>query len=266
MTMSKIVLLGVSLLLLGVAPVAAAVQGHEVDYRAADGTVLKGYLAADASLADRRPGVLVVHEWWGHNSYARKRAEMLAGLGYVALAVDMYGAGQQAAHPEDAGKFAAAVRKNLPLMQERFRAALELLRKQPGIDPGQVAAIGYCFGGSVVLEMARAGVDLKGVASFHGSLGGGGTAEPGRVRARVLVLNGAADTFITAEQIDSFKKEMALAGVDYTFVDYPGALHSFTNPDADEYAKKFNMPIGYHAEADRESWAELQRFLTEIFR
>jgi len=140
------------------------------------------------------------------------------------------------------------------------------LRKQPGVDPGQVAAIGYCFGGSVVLEMARAGVDLKGVASFHGSLGGGSTAEPGRVRARVLVLNGAADTFITAEQIDSFKKEMALAGVDYTFVDYPGALHSFTNPDADEYAKKFNMPIGYHAEADRESWAELQRFLTEIFR
>lgn len=263
--MKKLMLLLV-LMLGATLPAGAAVKGHAVDYRAQDGTVLKGYLASDADLAGPRPGVLIVHEWWGHNDYARHRADMLAGLGYIALAVDMYGGGQQAAHPEDAGRFAGAVRKNLPVMQERFRAALELLRAQPNVERTQIAAIGYCFGGAVVLEMARAGVDLKGVASFHGSLGGGSTARPGQVRARVLVLNGAADSFVTAEQIEAFKQEMTAAGVDYRFVNYPGALHSFTNPDADEYARKFNMPIGYSAEADKASWEELQRFFAEIFR
>jgi dienelactone hydrolase len=253
-------------ILLGAQPAMAAVRGQEIDYRAGDGTVLKGYLVSDDSLAGRRPGVLVVHEWWGHNAYARQRAEMLAGLGYTALAVDMYGGGQQAAHPEDAGKFAGAVRKNLPLMKERFLAALELLRRQPTVDPAQIAAIGYCFGGAVVLEMARAGVDLKGVASFHGSLGGGSTARPGLVKARILVLNGADDSFVTAEQIAAFQQEMTAAKVDYRFINYPGARHGFTNPDADTYAQQFKMPIGYHAEADRASWAELQRFFAEIFR
>jgi dienelactone hydrolase len=254
------------LFLLAALPALAAVTGREIDYRAADGTVLKGYLASDTALAGSRPGVLVIHEWWGHNAYARKRADMLAELGYRALAVDMYGGGQQAAHPEDAGKFAGAVRKSLPLMKERFLAALELLRAQPGVDPAQIAAIGYCFGGGVVLEMARAGIDLKGVASFHGSLGTASPAQPQVVKARVLVLNGAADSFVTAEQIDAFKKEMEMAGVTYTFVNYPGALHSFTNPEADEYAKQFKMPIGYQVAADQASWAELQRFLAEIFR
>lgn len=246
-------------------PALATVQGREIDYRASDGTILKGYLATDDALAGPRPGVLVVHEWWGLNAYARKRADMLASLGYTALAVDMYGGGQQAAHPDDAGKFAGAVRTNLPLMKERFMAALDLLRRQPGVDPTKIAAIGYCFGGGVVLEMARAGIDLKGVASFHGSLGTANPAQSHTVKARVLVLNGADDRFTTAEQIDAFKKEMTAAGVDFTFINYPGALHSFTNPDADDYAKKFTMPIGYNAEADRASWAELQRFLTEIF-
>ena len=255
-----------ALALLAVLSGPAAGAGREVEYRAADGTLLKGYLAGGEGGAARRPGVLVVHEWWGHNAYARQRADMLAGLGYAALAVDMYGDGRQADHPEDAGKFAGAVRKNLPVMKERFLAAFELLRAQPGVDPGRIAAIGYCFGGSVVLEMARAGIDLKGVASFHGSLGGGGTAQPGQVKARVLVLNGADDKFVTAEQIAAFRKEMEAAGVNYAFINYPGALHSFTNPDADTYAKKFNMPVAYHAAADKESWAELQRFLAEVFR
>jgi len=264
--MSKFILLLVAMIVVGSQSAGASVKGSEVDYRAQDGTLLKGYLASDDSRSGPRPGVLVVHEWWGHNAYARKRADMLAELGYTALAVDMYGGGQQAAHPEDAGKFAGAVRKNLPLMKERFLAALELLRRQPTVDPAQIAAIGYCFGGAVVLEMARAGVDLKGVASFHGSLGGGSTAQPGLVKARILVLNGADDSFVTAEQIAAFKGEMAAAGVNYRFINYPGARHSFTNPDADQYAQQFKMPIGYHAEADRASWEELQRFFSEIFR
>jgi dienelactone hydrolase len=248
-------------------PAVAVVEGRNIEYRAADGTVLKGYLAEDDSLAGRRPGVLVVHEWWGHNAYARKRADMLAALGYTALAVDMYGDGRMAEHPDDAGTFAGAVRKNLPVMKERFLAGLELLRAQPTVDPAKIAAIGYCFGGSVVLEMARVGLDLKGVASFHGSLGGGSTAQPGQVKARVLVLNGADDQAVSVGQIEAFKKEMAAAGVNYTFINYPGARHSFTNPEVDEIAKKFNMTNNaYHAEADRESWAELQRFFVEIFR
>lgn len=262
----KALISGSILLLLAAGPAWGAVSGREIDYRATDGTIMKGYLASDGASTGSRPGVLVVHEWWGHNDYARKRAEMLAGMGYVALAVDMYGGGQQAAHPADAGKFAGAVRKNLPLMKERFLAALELLRAQPGVDPARIAAIGYCFGGGVVLEMARSGIDLKGVASFHGSLAGSSLARAGQVKARVLVLNGAADSFVTAEQIAAFKQEMEAAGVNYTFIDYPGALHSFTNPAADEYAKQFNMPIGYNAAADQASWRELEKFLAEVFR
>lgn len=261
-TMLLMLLAGV----LAAVPAAAAVAGRELDYRAADGTLLKGYLAVDAATPGKRPGVLVVHEWWGHNAYARKRADMLAALGYAALAVDMYGAGQQADHPEDAGKFAGAVRKNLPLMKERFLAALALLRAQESVDPAKIAAIGYCFGGGVVLEMARAGIDLVGVASFHGSLGGGSAVPPGQIKARVLVLNGADDSFVTAEQIAAFKAEMTAAGADFAFFNYPGALHSFTNPDADAYAKRFNMPVGYNAAADEASWAELQRFLAAAFR
>ncbi|BCR02995.1 dienelactone hydrolase [Desulfuromonas versatilis] len=256
-------LIALSLWLAGDA--SAAVQGKPVEYRAGE-TVLKGYLAWDDAVKDKRPGVLVVHEWWGHNEYARKRAEMLAGLGYPALAVDMYGAGRQAAHPDDAGKFAGELRKNLPLATERFLAALKLLKSQPGVDPEKLAAIGYCFGGGVVLEMARAGVELAGVASFHGSLGTEHPARVGAVKARLLVLNGADDPFVTPEQIGQFNQEMAAARVGYAFVNYPGAKHSFSNPQADEFGKKFNLPLAYHAEADAASWGALQEFFREIFQ
>ncbi|MGB5540338.1 MAG: dienelactone hydrolase family protein, partial [Gammaproteobacteria bacterium] len=159
------------LLLLACLPAQAAVIGQEVSYQSGD-AVMKGYLAWDDAVQGERPGVLVVHEWWGHNAYARRRAEMLAALGYTALAVDMYGEGKTADHPEDAGKFSGAVRKDLPLMKARFDAARHFLDEQPTVDPKKNAAIGYCFGGSVVLEMARQGEDLAGVVSFHGSLGG----------------------------------------------------------------------------------------------
>jgi len=257
------VITGVLLLLASLAS-QAAVVGKDVSYQAGD-TVLKGYLAYDDAAQGERPGVLVVHEWWGQNAYARKRAEMLAGLGYTALALDMYGEGQTADHPDEAGKFAGAVRQNLPLMKSRFLAAREFLNKQPGVDARKNAAIGYCFGGSVVLEMAIEGVDLAGVASFHGSLGGLSTPGKGAVKAAVLVANGADDPFVTPEQVAAFKAMMDVAGASYTFIEYPGAKHSFTNPGADELGKRFNLPLAYNAAADQASWEALQRFLTMVF-
>lgn len=247
------------------APAAAAVKGEPVEYRA-NGTVLKGYLAYDDAIKDKRPGVLVVHEWWGHNEYARMRARMLAELGYTALAVDMYGDGKTADHPDTAGKFAGEVRKNLPVAKKRFEAALAQLRKHKTVDPKRVAAIGYCFGGAVVLEMARQGVDLKGVVSFHGALNTESPAQPGKVKAKILVLNGEDDPLVKPEAIEAFKKEMQAAKADYRFVNYPGAKHSFTNPGATELGKKFNLPLEYHPEVDRQSWAEMQAFLEGLFK
>jgi dienelactone hydrolase len=246
-------------------PAWAEVHGTEVSYRAGD-TTLKGYLATDPALKGPRPGVLVVHEWWGHNEYARKRARMLAELGYTALAVDMYGDGKQANHPDDAGKFSGELRKNMPVAEARFKAALELLQSQPGVEAEKIAAIGYCFGGGVVLEMARRGLPLKGVASFHGSLGTAQPAQPGAVKARVLVLNGDEDPFVKPEQIGAFKQEMQAAGVDFEFVGYPGAKHSFTNPDADSFGQRFQLPLAYNAEADRASWQKMQDFFRNIFQ
>jgi dienelactone hydrolase len=252
------------LALLAVPPAQAAVKGEAVEYKAGD-TVFKGYLAYDDAVKGRRPGVLVVHEWWGHNEYARMRARMLAELGYTALAVDMYGDGKQAAHPQDAGKFSGEVRKNLPLAKVRFDAARQLLVKHPTVNSGQIAAVGYCFGGAIVLEMARLGENLKGVVSFHGNLNTEQPAKPGKFKAQALVLTGADDPFIPAEQVEAFKKEMDAAKVKYQVVVYPGARHSFTAREADENSQKFNLPaLAYNAEADRKSWAEMQEFLKKV--
>lgn len=242
----------------------AAVVGQEISYRAGE-VELKGYLAYDDSITSKRPGVLVVHEWWGHNTYVRKRAEMLAAAGYIALAVDMYGDGRQAAHPEEAGKFAAAVRNNLPLARKRFLAGLEVLQANPRTDGGKLAAIGYCFGGGVVLQMARDGMDLKGVASFHGALDSGERAKPGAVKAEVLVFNGGADQLVSQESIQDFLKEMTVAEADFTFRSLPGARHSFTNPDADRLGAEFKLPLAYQERADKESWRDTLAFFKRIF-
>jgi len=230
-----------------------------------NGDTLIGYLAYDAGKTGKRPGILVVHEWWGHNAYARKRAEMLAKLGYTALAVDMYGNGKTADHPDDANKFAMAVFQHFETGKARFLAAKKLLKAHPTVDSTKIAAIGYCFGGGVVLNMARLGVDLDGVVSFHGSLAAVKPAEKGKVKAAMLVCNGADDKFVTQEQIEAFKKEMDAAGVDYKFINYPGTLHSFTNPEADTFAKKFGLPLAYNKAADEQSWAEMQIFFKRIF-
>lgn len=239
--------------------------GEEVTY-SADSVNMKGYIAYDASKQGKRPGILVVHEWWGHNPYARHRADMLAELGYVALAVDMYGDGKVADHPKDAGRFAGEVMKRGPGAAARFMKAMEILKANPNVDGNNIAAIGYCFGGSTVLNMARQGLNLKGVASFHGGLGTGTPAKKGEVKAKVLVCNGGADKFVPQSDIDAFKKEMEDAGVTYTFKSYEGAIHGFTNPDADALGKKFDMAIAYNAAADSASWADMKTFFGEIFK
>jgi dienelactone hydrolase len=243
----------------------AAVVEREVEYKAGDVT-LKGLLAYDEALSSTRPAVLVVHEWWGHDEHARNSARKLAKEGFVALALDMYGEGHQAHHPGDAGKMSSEVGGNMPVMKARFNAAREFLGKQQNVDPTRIAAIGYCFGGFVVLEMARAGEDLRGVVAFHGDLSTKIPAQPGKVKAEVLALNGAADPFSPPAQVEAFEKEMDAAGVQYKVVNYPGVKHSFTNPKATGNGKKFNLPLEYNAEADRESWDEAVTFLERVTR
>lgn len=243
---------------------ARGVVGEEVAY-AVDGVEMKGYLAYDSGLEGPRPGVLVVHEWWGHNDYARERARMLAELGYTAFALDMYGGGKQAGHPQDAQAFMLEVISDMDGAVARFQEAQRLLEEHATTDPERTAAIGYCFGGAVVLHMARAGLELDGVASFHGSLGTESPAAPGRTRAKVLVLTGGSDPMIPEEQVKAFETEMKAAGVDYELVVYSDAVHAFTNPGATALGEEFGLPLAYDADADRKSWAELKAFLAELF-
>lgn len=242
----------------------ARIVTEKVNY--SDGEIkMKGYIAYDNKIKTKRPGILVVHEWWGHNAYAERRARMLAKLGYTAFALDMYGNGKKAAHPQDAGKFAGEVKKNMAVAEKRFMAAYKLLQTHKTVDKDKISAIGYCFGGGIVLEMARRGVDLDAVVSFHGELGTSSPAKKGEVKAKVLVLNGEADPFTPAQKIADFKAEMKAAGVDYKFVNYPGAKHSFTNKDADKYGKKYKLPLAYNAAADKKSWQEMKKLFAEIY-
>lgn len=241
----------------------ASIKTEEVNYSEGD-TKLKGFLAWDDAMSGKRPGVLVVHEWWGLNDYARSRAKQLAELGYTAFAVDMYGDGKVADHPKDAGEFAASVMKDPEVAFSRLRTAMQVLKSQPTVDPDKIAAIGYCMGGAIVLNAAREGFDLDAVASFHGSLGGLVPIK-GPIKAKVLVCHGAADSFIPPEKVEAFKKEMKEADADFKFISYPGAKHGFTNPAADEAHKKFEIDVAYNVEADTESWKELKAFLQAVF-
>lgn len=246
-----------------VQPLEIKVKGEEVIY-ATDSTSLKGYIAYDENSTLKKPAILIVHEWWGHNNYVRERADMLANLGYTAMAVDMYGDGKLANHPSDAGKFARSVFANLPEAKARFNAAKTLLMNHDSVDADKIAAIGYCFGGSVVLTMANSGEDLDAVAAFHS-----GITLPvmpnDQLKARVLVCNGADDGFISPESITTFTKAMDSIGAKYEYISYPGAKHGFTSKEADENGKKFNLPLAYNAEADAKSWQALQDLLNEVF-
>ena len=244
----------------------AAVKEEPVTYKDKD-TTMKGFIVYDDAKKGKRPGVIVVHEWWGITPHVRSEARKLAEQGYTAFIADMYGDAKTADNPKDAGALAGSVRKNPDVMKSRFAAARSTLAKHATVDGKRIGASGFCFGGSVVLDMARAGMDLAGVAAFHASLpSASGPAEPGKVKAKVLVLNGDADPFIKPETIGEFKKEMESAKVDYRYVVLPGALHAFTNPEATAKGKQFNLPLAYDAEADKKAKAEAAKFFASVLK
>ncbi|MHB1142380.1 MAG: dienelactone hydrolase family protein [Sulfuricaulis sp.] len=244
-------------------PAFAAIKGEEVTYRAGD-TALKGYIVYDDAAKGKRPGVLVIHEWWGHDNYARERARALARLGYTAFAADMYGNGKTVDHPDQAGAAMAALLGDARTLRTRFDAALSFLKKHKTTDAQRIAAVGYSMGGVIVTQMARDGVDIAGVANFYGMLDTKNPAKPGKVKARILVLNGTDDPLVPPAAVEAFKKEMDAAKADYKFVNYPGAKHCFTNPGSDALAAKFKLPFAYNAEADKKSWEELRVFLGRV--
>jgi len=240
----------------------AAVKTSVIEYKQGD-TILEGYLAWDDSTTVSRPGVLIVHEWTGLGPYVKKRAEMLAKLGYVAFAADIYGKGIRPSTPAEAGKTATYYKDNRPLLRARVRAGLDTLKAQKYVDPRRLAAIGYCFGGTTVLELARDGADISGVVSFHGGLS---TPKPGdarNIKAKVLALHGADDPFVKAEEVAAFQDEMRSAKVDWQFVSYGNAVHSFTNPEAGDDNSK---GAAYNEKADKRSWEAMKLFFEEIFR
>ncbi len=241
-----------------------AVTGQEVKY--SDGsTSLVGYVAYDSASVAKRPVVLVVPEWWGLNDYAKSRARQLAELGYLAIAVDYYGNGQQANDPAAAMKLSGPFYKDFSLGKKRFDAALAKIKTYPQADTSKIAAIGYCFGGAQVLNVARQGEHLLGVVSFHGGLVGV-TPDKSIEKARILVCHGEADQMVTKEEVAKFKKQMDSVGIAYTFRSYPGAGHAFTNPAATELGKKFNIPVAYNEAADKASWEDMKNFFAEIFK
>lgn len=230
-----------------------------------DSVTMQGFLAYDESIKTKRPIVIIIPEWWGLNDYAKSRARQLADLGYLAFAMDMYGNGETADNPTRAGELAGPFYKNPGMAKAHFDAALNEMKKHELADVSKIAAIGYCFGGGMVLNIARLGEDLKGAVSFHGSLMGV-SADKNTLKADILVLHGEADQFVKAEEVASFRHELDSIGAKYTFVGYPNATHAFTNPNATAMGEKFSMPIAYNAEADTASWIEMNKFFEKIFR
>lgn len=240
---------------------SAAIQSKMVEYKDGD-VVLEGYLVYDDAVQGKRPGVLVVHEWMGLNDYAQTRAKQLAQLGYVAFAVDMYGKGVRAKDAQEAAALAGQFYKDRELFRSRMRAGLEQLRKFEQADGSKVAAIGYCFGGTAVLELARSGADVAGVVSFHGNPENPNPEGVANVRAKILVLTGGSDPHVPMEQVNLFVDEMTKAGADFQVVVYSGAVHGFTNPANGTDASK---PVAYDEKADRRSWEVMKVFFAEVF-
>lgn len=241
--------------------VQAAIETRSVEYRQGN-TRLVGYLAFPKDVTGPLPGILVVHEWMGLNDYAKHRADQLAELGYIAFAADIYGDGKIAANREEAGKLAGSYKNDRPLLRARVAAGLATLKAQPGVAVDKIAAIGYCFGGTTVLELARSGADIAGVVSFHGGLDTPTSQDAKNIRAKVLALHGADDPYVPADQVAAFENEMRQAGVDWQLIVYGGAVHGFTNPANGTDNSK---GAAYNALADARSWVAMQRFFSELF-
>lgn len=231
----------------------------------ADGITMNGFVVYDENKEGARPAVIVIHEWWGLNDYSKMRARELAKLGYIAMAMDMYGDGKQADNPDSAGKLAMPFYQNPGMAKPRFDAALAKLKSYSQADGSKVGAIGYCFGGAQVINLAKLGEDLKGVVSFHGNLNVV-PANKDLLKAQVLVCHGAVDPLVPQAEVDQFKKQMDSIGAKYTFKDYDGAIHSFTNPNATALGEKFKMPIKYNAAADTASWKDMRDFFETVFK
>ena len=237
-----------------------AIRSQAVDYKHGD-VELQGFLAYDKNVKGKRPGVLIVHEWKGLGDYAKERAKQIARLGYVAFAVDMYGKGVFAKDHAEAGQLSGAFFKDRALMRDRVKIAYDVLAKHERCDATKIAAMGYCFGGTTVLEMARGGFEVKVVGSFHGNMSAPTAAEAGKVKAKVAVFHGADDKWVG--DVEAFKKEMADAKVDLKFHAFEGAVHSFTVKDAGDDASK---GMAYSEKADKESWDLWVKYLEEAFK
>ncbi|HET9434551.1 MAG TPA: dienelactone hydrolase family protein [Chitinophagaceae bacterium] len=242
---------------------APKLKDETVNYTV-DSLRMQSYVVYDENVEGKRPAVLVIHEWWGLNDYAKRRANMLAEMGYIAMAVDMYGNGRMGNDPGAAQALAMPFYQDPAMAKKHFDMALAELKKNPNVDQSKIAGIGYCFGGGILLNLARMGEPLNGVVSFHGSLLGT-PADKNLTKAEILVCHGEKDDFVNAE-VAPFKKQMDSIGKSYTFKTYPGATHAFTNPDATEMGKKFNMPIEYNAAADSASWNDMKDFFARIFK
>jgi dienelactone hydrolase len=258
--MTRALLLAVTLL--PAAASAADLTSRAVEYRQGD-AVLEGWLAFDPSVAARRPGVVVIPNWMGVNAQAKASAEKLARLGYVALVADVYGKGIRPASGKEAGALAGKYKGDRALLRARVTAALEELKRQPGVDPGRLGAMGYCFGGTTALELARAGAPVAGVVSFHGGLGSPTPADAKQIKGKVLALHGADDPYVKDDEVKGFEDEMRAAGVDWQLVKYSNAVHSFTDTDAGSDNSK---GAAYNAAADRRSWEAMKDFFAEVFK
>ena len=239
-----------------------AIRTETVEYKQG-ASVLEGYLAWDDAIPGIRPGVLVIHEWTGLGDYVKNRCRELAGLGYVAFGADIYGKGIRPKSMDDAARESALYKNDRTLTRERANAALGILLKNTKVDPKRVAVIGYCFGGMVALELARSGAPVAGVVTFHGVLDTPTPEDAKNIRAKVLVLHGADDPFVTPAQVAAFEEEMRKGGVDWRLIMYGGAVHSFTNPSSGNDPSK---GAAYNEKADKRSWEAMRQFFAEIFR
>ena len=256
----RLFFLAIMIVILSISTAFAQVHGDLVEYRQGD-VLLEGYMAYDDSFKGQRPGVLVVHDWLGVGSYVKARTQQLASMGYIAFAPDIYGKSVRPTNAKEAAGVAAQYKADPTLLRLRVNAGLDILRNHPRVDAARIAAIGYCFGGATVLELARSGANIAAVVSFHGNLSTKAQEDAKNIRAKILVLHGADDPFVPADEVSAFQDEMRKAGVDWQMVIYGGAVHSFTNPGSGNDAASGSA---YNRIADKRSFEAMKTFFAEV--